>query len=75
VAELVKCEGTVTENAYGGPVCSTGWVAIDSAQTELLVAGGYDAESFDIAFGGFLLLWVAGLGIGLVASIIRKAKR
>jgi len=46
---------------------------IDSVN--LLLNGGFDAESFGIGFGGIITLWITGLTIGMIISHIRKVKK
>jgi len=40
----------------------------------LLLNGGFDAESFGIGFGGIISLWITGLAIGMIISQVRKVK-
>jgi hypothetical protein len=35
----------------------------------------FDAEAYDVAFGGVIEMWVIGLGIGLVLAIVSRLKR
>ncbi|HCA1452958.1 TPA: hypothetical protein MNK97_005285 [Klebsiella pneumoniae] len=46
-----------------------------AAQIELLIQGGFDSETFLEFFGGTLLMFAVGLGVGLVISMIRKTQR
>lgn len=47
---------------------------MDSTMSELLINGGFDAGSFEVAFVGVLLLWVTGFGIGLIIGQVRKLR-
>ncbi len=75
--KLLACDGTFAYSSYRGKewVRCSEWVEIDATQTQLLVSGGFDQDAFEVAFGGVLTLWVAGLSIGLIISIIRKANK
>ncbi len=75
MASMVICDGVAGSSNQGYATCSTGWQVIDATQTQLLVSGGFDAEAFGIAFSGVLLLWVSGLAVGWIVSIIRKLHR
>lgn len=44
-------------------------------QLDLLLQGGFSAELFNAGFMGMLTLFATGFGIGLVLSVLRKAKR
>lgn len=44
----------------------------EKASLDLLMLGGFDQQATELAFGGMLLLFVVGLGIGLIASQVRK---
>jgi hypothetical protein len=46
-----------------------------AAQIDLLVQGGFSEEAFGVAFGGMLLLWVTGLGIGFILNLIKKGNK
>lgn len=67
------CPGTSTI-LNGIPTCSDGWDMLDATATEFLLTGGFSVEAFEIGFAGIFGLWVAGLTIGLIISIIRKAR-
>lgn len=41
---------------------------------QLLITGGFDADSFQMGLGGVVVLFCVGLGIGHVAGIVRKAR-
>ncbi|HZX32362.1 MAG TPA: hypothetical protein VFF03_13505 [Rhodocyclaceae bacterium] len=62
----------VDPSACPGPVVLsaseyTNWQA-------LLTAFGFDASLFGLAFGGGLVVFVTGLGIGLAVSQVRKLR-
>lgn len=41
---------------------------------DLILNGGFSGEAFTLAFTGSLLIWATGLGVGLIASQVRKAR-
>lgn len=41
---------------------------------DLILNGGFSGEAFTLAFIGSLLIWATGLGVGMIASQIRKAR-
>jgi len=47
----------------------------DLLSNNVLALGDFDPESFELGFGGVIILWVAGLSIGLIIGVVRKAKR
>lgn len=68
------------------PTVMTGYVASATSQTtldllvdnqvalNLLLTGGFDSATAELGFVGVLLIWAVGLGIGLIANLVRKAK-
>jgi len=45
-----------------------------AAQIELLIQGGFDSETFELFFGGTLLMFAIGFGVGVIVSQLRKMK-
>ncbi|WP_207388833.1 hypothetical protein [Stutzerimonas kirkiae] len=45
-----------------------------SGYMDLLVTGGFSPEGFGIGFAGVLSVFVSGLAVGWVASLLRKMK-
>jgi hypothetical protein len=46
-----------------------------AAAIELLVQGGWDKDAYQIGFGGTLLMFAIGLGVGVIINLIRKSGR
>ena len=69
---LLLCDGTWT---FEGAIhCDGNLQSVDAHTTELWLNGGWDADGFAEGFSMIIMLFIAGLGIGLVISVIRKAK-
>lgn len=49
-------------------------VLVASWLSDLILNGGFDPDSFGVAFGGALVLWATGLAIGLIVAQIRKIR-
>lgn len=62
---------TATNPAFPG-VMDTLFNNADVVQ--LLITGGFDATSFNLGLSGVVLMFVVGLGVGVVAGIVRKAR-
>ena len=69
---LLVCDGTWIFE--GGIQCYGTLQSVDSRNTELWLYGGWDADGFAAGFSMVIMLFVTGLGIGLIISVIRKTK-
>lgn len=49
-------------------------VWLESAHIDLLLNGGFDVPTFELAFGAILSLWAIGLATGLIVAQVRKAR-
>jgi hypothetical protein len=47
----------------------------EQAQLQLVVNGGFDADTFTMFFGATLLLFATGFTVGIIISQIRKVRR
>lgn len=60
------------------PGSCTGVVVISAGEYNsyeaLSLAMGWDTPAFELAFGGGLLMFAIGLGIGLIVSAVRRAR-
>ena len=65
---LVTCSTNTT------PCPLENQVTVTSDLVEILLTGGFDMASFELAFTGVLALWVTGLAIGIVIAQIRKVR-
>ncbi|WP_339487823.1 hypothetical protein [Pseudomonas sp. EL_65y_Pfl2_R95] len=81
-SEFIQVCRTWTTNPDNSVSCSSfewiqGYVLPPEAadQLDLLLQGGFSPELFRIGFLGTLSLFVAGFGVGLVISQLRKLKR
>jgi len=63
----ISCAQLAWQQAYLIPPDAAGYV-------DILVSGGFHAESFAIGFGGTMLCWAIGLSGGMVASILRRMR-
>lgn len=80
IQSVLTC-GTFTTDAQGAISCSQeAWTetyvipADQVAQLELVLNGGFDPELFMQFFGGTLILFCIGFGVGLILSHVRKIK-
>lgn len=74
MASLVLCDVPFELDPAGVVKCPGVASQIDGAQAELWIYGGWDGDSFAEGFGGVVLLFIAGLGVGLVVSMVRKLR-
>lgn len=49
-------------------------VWLESAHLELLLNGGFDQQSFEVAFMGILALWATGVGFGFIIAQVRRMR-
>lgn len=61
------CVHTEWRQAYLIPPEAAGYV-------DILVTGGFSPKAFGIGFAGTLGVFLTGLAVGWIASILRKAK-
>lgn len=47
----------------------------EQAQLQLVVNGGFDADTFTLFFGATLVLFATGFTVGIIISQIRKVRR
>ena len=45
-----------------------------SGQLDLLIQGGFDSGAAELAVLGVMMMFATGLGVGVVANIIRKER-
>ncbi len=69
---LLVCDGVWIFE--GGISCDGTLEAVNAQATKLWLNGGWDADGFAAGFSMVIMLFVTGLGIGLIVSVIRKAK-
>lgn len=74
MAALPLCDGDWSVDVGGELLCSGTVSQVDGAQADLWITGGWDADAFAEGFSGIILLFVAGLGVGLVVSMVRKLR-
>jgi len=74
MASILQCSTGFVVDGQGLITCPETLENVDSAQLELLLVGGFDRDAFDIAFAGVIGLWVVGLTIGIIVSVLRKTR-
>jgi hypothetical protein len=71
------CEGAPVATAQDTATCVEGWQALTLEQVKNEVTAdvfGFDRQSFDYGFQAVIVLFVAGLTVGFIISMIRKVK-
>lgn len=63
----MACDQLAWQQAYLIPPEAAGYV-------DLLVSGGFSPEGFAIGMAGTLGVFLTGLALGWIASVLRKAK-
>lgn len=75
---FLQCQGSITQNAEGAPVCSGGWVQsagpdltpIDTLSVTLQALFTFDPKLFGIVIGGAAVLFSVGWGAGKVVRLL-----
>lgn len=65
---ILTCEVQIT------PCPLENQVWLESAHIDLLLNGGFDAQSFEFAFMALMALWATGVGFGFIIAQVRKAR-
>lgn len=69
---------TVLQTNTDNPATCSGHVLLSPAEHAEWLASqanfGWDQPSFELAFGGALLLFVVGVGLGLIINTVRKVR-
>jgi len=65
--DSMSCGALAWQQAYLIPPEAAGYV-------DILVSGGFDAQSFAVGFGGVLMVFAIGLSAGWIASILRRMR-
>ena len=73
MSQLALCDSWSLDGS-GALVCTGTLSVVDGANADLWITGGWDADAFGAGFGGVVLLFVTGLGVGLVISMVRKLR-
>jgi len=77
ICSLIDSSGFVKLSG-GDPTSCVGPVLLSSLEYQGYLGSlsnfGWDEASFDLAFGGALLLFVIGYGVGLIVNIVRRTR-
>jgi len=74
---FLVCSGDPVSTAQNTATCSEGWQALSLEQIKNEVSAevfGFDRDSFDYGFQAVIVLFVAGLTVGFIISMLRKLK-
>jgi hypothetical protein len=63
-----ECTSTVAQDVYLIPAGYEEYI-------QLFLNGGFSPEAFQKALIGYLLIWVTGIGVGLILNLIKKGNR
>ena len=79
--KFIQACSSWTTNPDGSASCSAyEWVQAYllppevEGQLDLLIQGGFSSDLFQVGFLGTLSLFAVGFGVGLIVSVIRKAR-
>lgn len=68
------CNGVISSVAAGADfvmTCSTPFIGFD---VSLFLGTGLDVDALSISFGGCLLMFALGSGLGSIINILRKSR-